>query len=129
MMFATHRIQSNPILRGAVIACAAGVVLLGSAGLAHAGEGRQARDLDEAPSTEVYYGDLNLATEEGSRVLYSRIVKAAYRVCPLRSSADLSKAALGRQCAAQAIERAVRDVGNEKVAALNAARAKRASRS
>src|SRR5262245_11207313 len=42
---------------------------------------------DAIPQVSVNYSDLNLATEEGSRALYRRLVAAAERVCPSRGIA------------------------------------------
>ena len=76
----------------------------------------------EAPSIRVSYNDLNLATEQGTLALYARIVSAAGKVCEVPDIRDLDRVAAANECRAQAIEHAVRDVGNERLAALYTAR-------
>jgi UrcA family protein len=76
----------------------------------------------EAPSIRVSYNDLNLATEQGTLALYARIVSAAGKVCEVPDIRDLDQVAAANACRAQAIEHAVRDVGNERLAALYTAR-------
>lgn len=72
----------------------------------------------EAPSVSVSYQDLNLATEQGALALYGRIVAAAHKVCQVSEIRDLHQVAAASQCRSQAIERAVRDVGSERLAAV-----------
>ena|SRR5947209_15042534 len=58
----------------------------------------------------VQFGDLDLRSERGTAVLYSRIKSAAAYVCePLLSPGGLS-AQQGRKCEADAITRALADV-------------------
>jgi len=76
----------------------------------------------EAPSVRVSYHDLNLATEQGNLALYGRIVAAAQKVCRVSDIRDLHQVTAANECRAQAIERAVRDVGNERLAAVYTAR-------
>jgi UrcA family protein len=76
----------------------------------------------EAPSIRVSYNDLNLATEQGTLALYARIVSAADKVCQVSDIRDLHQFGAANACRAQAIERAVRDVGSERLAAVYTAR-------
>lgn len=92
-------------------------LIIGAATAAYAGE-----SAPEAPSVRVSYNDLNLATEQGTLALYARIVSAAYKVCQVSDIRDLDQVAAASKCRAQAIERAVRDVGNERLATVYTAR-------
>lgn len=70
----------------------------------------------------VRYTDLDLETEAGAQALYARIAAAARRVCPEHDARDLHRSRAARECRADAIERAVSAVGNERLAAIDAAR-------
>ena len=79
---------------------------------------------EEKLAVIVSYHDLNLASEEGSRVLYERLVSAARQVCPEKSDTALALR-LNRdaeQCVADAVERAVRQVRNPRFVELAAAK-------
>jgi UrcA family protein len=103
---------------GATLITALGATLIiGAATSAFA-----AAPADAAPSVRVSYNDLNLATEQGTLALYARIVSAAHKVCQVSDIRDLHQTAAASECRAQAIERAVRDVGNERLAAVYTAR-------
>jgi len=77
----------------------------------------------EIPSVKVKYADLNLSTEEGSRALYGRLVIAARRVCP--ESADtllgLRQNRDAQRCVTDAVQRAVKEIRNPKLAEVAAA--------
>src|SRR6478736_5089205 len=63
-----------------------------------------------APSVTVKYSDLNLATTEGSRVLYLRLLDAAQRVCPAPGSPLEIRHNRARQsCIDTAVGNAVKD--------------------
>jgi UrcA family protein len=102
-----------------IVSCTALVV--GAIGIAASFAHAATPDAD-VPSASVSYSDLNLSTEQGSRVLYQRIVSAAQQVCPSSTGPDARQLAKSRQCVADAIERAVSDVKNPKLAAVLAAR-------
>lgn len=89
--------------------------------------GVHAAAASDVPSIAVRYGDLNLATAEGNRVLLRRIVAAASKVCPANSPG--SKLARNRSCMEEAIARAVSDTKSPQLAELQAARANRNVRS
>ena len=78
---------------------------------------------DSAPAVHVRYGDLNLASDQGTKVLYARIVTAARAVCHAGEVdiRDLGALSSERSCERQAIEHAVSDVHSAKLAALAAA--------
>ena len=76
---------------------------------------------DEAPSVTVNFSDLNLATTEGSRALYQRLVGAAERVCPAPSRLMEIRENYRRQnCINTAVENAVKDVRNPRFAEVAA---------
>ncbi|HEV2284987.1 MAG TPA: UrcA family protein [Steroidobacteraceae bacterium] len=85
-----------------------------------AGSARAAAVAD-APALKVRYADLNLATEQGSRALYGRIVAAAQQVCAPEDIRDLRAVAAARSCREQAITQAVRDVHSPMLASVRAA--------
>ncbi|HXW73603.1 MAG TPA: UrcA family protein [Steroidobacteraceae bacterium] len=71
-------------------------------------------------SMRVSYGDLNLASEQGNKELYVRIVSAARQVCAADQvdSRDLHARALEQSCEQQAVAVAVGRVNSPKLAAL-----------
>jgi len=70
------------------------------------------------PAVHVRYGDLNLATSAGVQTLYRRIAAAAREVCPRAEPAEMDRYRASRACQQQAIERAVHDVHDPHLAAL-----------
>lgn len=85
------------------------------------GSAQAAAGASDAPTVKVRYSDLDLSTEQGSLALYGRIVAAAYQVCAA-DIRDLDAMAAARECRAQAIARAVRDVNSPKLASVYAER-------
>jgi UrcA family protein len=80
----------------------------------------------DVPQVSVPYSALDLATRAGTEALYQRIARAARSVCPAYDSRDLEAFAASRECQRQAVARAVRQVGNSHLTALQArARARR----
>lgn len=73
-------------------------------------------------TTTVRYTDLDLATAEGARALYGRILSAARRVCPEPSQWNRKARSAMRRCRAEAIAAAVARVGNARLAALASTR-------
>jgi UrcA family protein len=117
MNFATAK--SNGVVIGRV-AVLVGCLLAGSVGAAQA-----ATSTDEVPSVVVRYGDLDLSTTEGARVLYQRISVAARQVCPAPVTRVLALAFKDRACREAAIERAVNTVNNPRLAAMRSEHVKR----
>jgi UrcA family protein len=79
----------------------------------------QARVQDgEIRTKTVKYADLNLATDEGSRELYGRLVIAAREVCPdeAQTLLAISQNLEAQRCIDQAVERAVKEIRNPKFA-------------
>lgn len=100
------------------VACtvlAAGAAI-GAVGSAHA------NTADVVPTLTVRYADLNLSTEQGSLVLYGRIVAAARQVCAIDDIRDLRAFNAAKACREEAIARAVRDVNSPMLASVYAAR-------
>jgi UrcA family protein len=109
-------LRSGGHLRAAVAVTAlAACAAIGSVGSARAAT-------VEPPAVKVRYSDLNLSTEQGSLILYGRIVAAAHEVCAVDVFRDLRAVAASRACAAEAIARAVRDVNSPMLASVYAAR-------
>jgi UrcA family protein len=75
----------------------------------------------DAPRIAVDYSDLDLTTRDGIEVLHRRIVNAARQVCPAPKNSDLRLKTLARECRAQAMDAAVRFIGNAELAAVHAA--------
>jgi UrcA family protein len=117
MNFAT--VKPNGVVIGRV-AVLVGCLLAGSVGAAQA-----ATSTDNVPSVVVRYGDLDLSTTEGVRVLYQRISVAAHQVCPFEHSRVLSQVGKNRACREAAIERAVNAVNNPQLVAMRSEHVKR----
>jgi UrcA family protein len=82
-----------------------------------------AQSLMTAPAITVNYSDLNLATTEGSHVLYQRLVDAAQRVCPTGGlAAELRHNRDRRSCISGAVERASKEIKSPRFAEVAAAR-------
>ena len=77
---------------------------------------------DQPASVKVAYGDLNLASEKGTRTLYARITAAARQVCGADSvdMRDLQAFSAERACERQAIANAVHDVQGTNLASVRA---------
>jgi UrcA family protein len=88
---------------------------IGAIGSAHAATA-------DPPALKVRYADLNLSTEQGSLVLYGRIVEAARQVCTVENIRDLRALAMAKTCREQAIAQAVRDVNSPMLASVYAER-------
>ncbi len=72
--------------------------------------------------TNVYYDSRDLATERGIRALYRRIENAAEEVCPGYDSLSAAAVAASQECQRQAIARAIGQIGNAQLAAIDANR-------
>ena len=95
---------------------AAVCVLFGSASMGTPWTSVQASE-DTPPSKIVKFGDLDIQTAEGAKVLYHRIQVAAREVCaPMVSDAIMREATPG--CLATAIDNAVKKVNAPYLTAL-----------
>ncbi|HEY7888428.1 MAG TPA: UrcA family protein [Steroidobacteraceae bacterium] len=70
--------------------------------------------------TNVYYDRRDLSTERRTRALYRRIVSAAQEVCPGSDSLSPRVVGASQECQRQAIARAVGQIGNARLAAIDA---------
>lgn len=70
--------------------------------------------------TNVYYSLRDLSTERGARALYRRITSAAQAVCPGYDSLSPTVVAASQECQRQAIARAIGQIGNARLAAIDA---------
>jgi UrcA family protein len=92
--------------------CAAAFVLCGALTISMLPAAARAAD-DDMPTKKVSYADLNIQTPEGAKVLYKRIVHAAYVVCP--SYGDLLEQ---MHCVNAAIAGAIKQVDSPALSAL-----------
>ena len=72
-----------------------------------------------APRQVVRYDAAALSTDAGARALYSKISRAAEKVCP--NSYSLLTSGLVQECRNQAIASAVAKIGNQRLAQVHAA--------
>ena len=111
-------VSSRPRALTAALA-ALGVIatatLLGSPTVASAGQ-----PLADGMQTSLYYNLRDLSTENGTRALYRRIVSAAQEVCPGDDSRWSNEVAASKECQRQAIARAIGQIGNARLAAIDA---------
>jgi UrcA family protein len=110
-------------LTASLLAAAAGAALLSAAPLgamaAPADEPYVTATAEGVPAVAVKYGDLDLSTERGARILFARIQLAADEVCPAAAdSRSLSRVEARNACLKDAIERAVQQVGSPRLAAV-----------
>jgi UrcA family protein len=90
-------------------ACGLGVASLGAVA---------ATPVSDVPSITVRYGDLDLSTDQGTRILYRRLTGAANLVCPNADNRDLNGATQAAQCRATAISAAVKKINNAHLAEI-----------
>ena len=109
--------------RAFTLACAAALLAFGAAA-ANAGEACETHasaSASDVPAITVGYGDLNLATREGNRVLLRRIVTAAAKVCPAIPASGPRLTSRVSSCREEAIARAVSDTKNAQLVEMHAA--------
>jgi len=95
---------------------AAGFFALGCAAI---GGRAQAAEAPQFYTTIVAYGDLNLDSEQGAKVLYARIRSAAGNVCSSLEGRDLTEKKLWQGCFDKAVGSAVVQVNSTRVTALH----------
>jgi UrcA family protein len=96
------------------------LMLSGSVGCVLGAGAANATVIDGAAPTQVVrYSAASLATDGGVQQLYRRILYAAKQVCP-EESLDLTAHSLTATCRAQAVARAIQQIGNTRLAALYA---------
>jgi UrcA family protein len=74
---------------------------------------------DEVLTKTVYYGDLNLESQQGAKALYYRLRSAARQVCAPYESLDLSLQSAWRSCVDYAMDGAVAKINKPMVSALH----------
>ena len=90
------------------------------AGLSATQAGPPATGKSSPPAVSVRYDDLDLASDAGVRRLYARLRHAATRVCPDAHDRQLDRAIRTRACQAQAVDAAVAQLQNPRLAVLHA---------
>jgi UrcA family protein len=88
--------------------------VLSTAGIGAAGAAASEEDV---PSHVVKYDPASLSTEAGAHALYRKIVRAAEEVCPSSPGSFLLSGAV-RQCRAESIRRAVVQINDPRLAAI-----------
>jgi UrcA family protein len=81
---------------------------------AHAGP-----NVGETPAVNVYYGDLDLTSDAGVRVLYRRLQVAAKQVCRSLESHEIVRSTDHRSCYNRALSSAVTKVNLEMLSVLH----------
>jgi UrcA family protein len=114
----TSHINLQNKVYGALVTGLAVVGLMMNSTAARAADDRPGYD---AASQQVSYSDLNLATSDGVKRLYDRIVSASKAVCDSRSR-SLEISIHDRLCTQMSIARAVRAVDLPQLTAFAAAR-------
>ena len=79
----------------------------------------QAGEPAQSYTTIVSYGDLNLDSEQGAKLLYARIRSAAGSVCSSLEGRDLTEKKFWQGCFDKAVEGAVVQVNKTRVTALH----------
>jgi len=92
--------------------CAAALILCGALIASTLPTTARASD-DGVPTRKVSYADLDVSRPAGAKVLYNRIVKAAYEVCP-----DSGVYRQQFDCVNQAISGAIKQVDSPALSAL-----------
>ena len=69
-----------------------------------------AGEFDPAPTVQVHYSDLNLASPAGAKALKARVARAAERVCSTEGDRTLDSVLQARSCTKVAIARAMPQV-------------------
>jgi UrcA family protein len=83
------------------------------------GGGALAAEPSQPLTRIVHYGDLNLDSEQGAKVLYARLRGAAREVCSPLEILDMTRRRLWQTCFDGAVANAVRQVNKTTVSALH----------
>jgi UrcA family protein len=84
-----------------------------------ASSGRVVAQPAQFTTKTVAFGDLNLDSDQGAKILYARLRHAAQDVCvPLEDSRELSRKANWQTCVDSALASAIRQVNKPRVNAL-----------
>jgi UrcA family protein len=82
--------------------------------------GAQAAEPPQILTKIVRYGDLNLDSEQGAKVLYGRLRSAARQVCAPLDNVDLGIQRQWNDCFSKAVGNAVAQVNKTTLSALHA---------
>jgi UrcA family protein len=88
-------------------------------GCAAVGSSVQAAEAPQYYTTIVSFGDLNLDSDRGAKVLYARLRKAAENVCSSLEGRELIQKKLWQGCFDKAVASAVEQVNQTRVTALH----------
>jgi UrcA family protein len=94
---------------------AAGAFILGCVAIG----GAQAAEAPQSLTQVIAYGDLNLDSDQGAKVLYSRLRHAARNVCLPLEGRDLVQKNLWQSCFDNAVASAVVQINRSSVTALH----------
>ena len=100
------------------------LVLGGLAGLSLAGAAGAATSEGMERVATVRYSESSLASDDGTRALYSRLAQAAQKVCPVAPIYAHVNSSSVLACRQKALSAAVAKIHNQRLAALHAATAK-----
>jgi UrcA family protein len=108
-------IKTQPLFTASAVAAS----FLAFGGAAMGGKVQAAEPAQSYYTTIVGYGDLNLDSEPGAKVLYARIRIAARNVCSSLESRELTEKKHWQGCFDKAVASAVGQVNNIRVTALH----------
>jgi UrcA family protein len=94
------------------------MILCGVVGAAGIGAVSAATPDDESLSIAVKYDPQSLSTQDGTRALYRKLVRAAAEVCPTNSASPYVLSPGVVECRAQSLARAVFKINNPSLVAL-----------
>jgi UrcA family protein len=94
------------------------MILCGVVGAAGIGAVSAATPGDEPLSVSVKYDPQDLSTQDGARVLYRKLVRAAAAVCPASSADPYVLSPAVRECREQSVARAVFKINNPSLVAV-----------
>jgi|SRR5579871_1983473 len=97
------------------------IILVGFAALACVAHSATVVAQPEQPLTKkVAFGDLNLDSDQGAKVLYARLRHAAQYVCaPWEDSRDLQRRATWRRCVENSLSDAVQRINKPQLTSLH----------
>jgi UrcA family protein len=110
MMLARNRLFMMPV----------GAALIASACLLLPAQHARAEGAQQVPTVTLRYNPNDLATQAGTRQLYTRLVMAAREVCP--TVAGMNGYALADACRRQALAQALQQINDARLTQLVAAK-------
>lgn len=101
------------------------MIICGMVGATAAGVVSAATPSDDVPVLKVQYSADALNSDQGAKMLYTRLVHAAEQVCPAEFIGSRLISESVRHCRDQAVARAVHQINNSRLAAVYSATTKR----